>query len=538
MKLGLACRRLAQVSNQITCAVDPRSFAPSTLGSFLANKTFGIPGCSRDQVNPRRHPHHPKAMSSATAPSAPTSMADISYLGQEAAQKLDEDLMGPLGFSVDQLMELAGLSVACSIAAEYPPASFSRVVVLAGPGNNGGDGIVAARHLHHFGYRVAICYPKRTDRPLYHGLVTQCSSLGIDFIDHDTLLQAPLSTQADIVIDAMFGFSFKGAPRPPFDALIAAITPAATPLPAVVSVDIPSGWDVEKGDVGGAGIRPDMLVSLTTPKLCAKGFTGPHHYLGGRFVPPEIIRKYRLRLPAYPGTEQCIKLSPDATQPSPAVAPDVAAMRQHYGAGGEGLEEHSVAADPWDQFLVWFEEARACEGVKEANAMALATVGPDAAPSLRMVLLKGFSPRGLTFYTNFSSRKGRELEGNPLVAATFFWEALERQVRFEGRVERLSDEESDAYWHSRPRGSQIGALASRQSEIVPGGRAELEQREAEAAAAHPEGKEPIPRPQGWGGFLVRPTVIEFWQGRPSRLHDRLQYTKQRDGTWVMARLSP
>jgi pyridoxal 5'-phosphate synthase / NAD(P)H-hydrate epimerase len=255
--------------------------------------------------------------------------------GQKAAQELDEDLMGPLGFSIDQLMELAGLSVASAVATEYSTSSFPRVLILAGPGNNGGDGLVAARHLHHFGYTVSCCYPKRTDKQLYRNLVTQCTSLGIPFLDVEEVLAQPLSLQTDIVLDSLFGFSFKGTPRAPFDGLIKAMAGNINngggsvgycgsgdaggdnsktknegidnrKRPVIVAVDIPSGWDVEQGDVAQSGLSPDMLVSLTSPKNCARFFLGAYHYLGGRFVPPQIVEKYSLKLPAYPGVSQCV----------------------------------------------------------------------------------------------------------------------------------------------------------------------------------------------------------------------------------------
>jgi NAD(P)H-hydrate epimerase len=235
-------------------------------------------------------------------------MSQITYLGQDEATKVDEELMGPLGFSVDQLMELAGLSVASAVAAEYPVHSHSRVLIIAGPGNNGGDGLVAARHLYHFGYKPQVCYPKQTKKPLYEGLVTQLKSLYIPFIEAEQLQQQPLQESYDVVLDAMFGFSFKGEPRPPFDTLIQMLTPKASP-PPVASVDIPSGWHVENGDESGSGIQPEMLISLTTPKKAAKNFHGKHHYLGGRFVPPAIKDKYKLHLPKYPGTAQCVKLN-------------------------------------------------------------------------------------------------------------------------------------------------------------------------------------------------------------------------------------
>lgn len=238
-----------------------------------------------------------------------TSIVDgVTHLSQADAAAVDDKLMGTLGFSIDQLMELAGLSVACAIHAVFPPTTHPRVLVLAGPGNNGGDGLVAARHMHHFRYgAVDICYPKPTDKALYHALVTQCKSLGLKFLSPEELLQAPLTNRYDVVVDALFGFSFKGEPRPPFDAILAALAPGASP-PSIVSVDIPSGWDVEQGDVRGTGMRPDLLVSLTAPKLCARSFTGAHHYLGGRFVPPAIAQEYNLKLPEYPGAAQTVSL--------------------------------------------------------------------------------------------------------------------------------------------------------------------------------------------------------------------------------------
>eukprot|EP00958_Prasinococcus_capsulatus_P011098 scaffold1086_cov397-Prasinococcus_capsulatus_cf.AAC.6 len=180
-------------------------------------------------------------------------------------------------------MELAGLSCACSVADVYNKEEFPSVLVLCGPGNNGGDGLVAARHLHHFGYSPTICYPKRTQKELYLGLVTQLESLRVSFMDVEQLNVS----QYNLIIDAMFGFSFKGAPRPPFDALLAKLKPGANP-PPIASIDIPSGWHVEEGDVAGDAIRPNMLISLTAPKKCAQTFTGEYHYLGGRFVPPHI----------------------------------------------------------------------------------------------------------------------------------------------------------------------------------------------------------------------------------------------------------
>lgn len=199
-----------------------------------------------------------------------------------------------------------------------------------------------------------------------------------------------------------------------------------------------------------------------------------------------------------------------------------------------GLDEGDVDANPFRQFAVWFDEARAASPI-EPNAMALATVGADGRPSLRMVLLKGADERGFVFYTNYESRKGRELADTPWAALTFLWPEMERQIRIEGRVEPVSAEESDAYFHSRPVGSQLSASASRQSEVIAG-REELEQRVAALSAQYQD--QEIPRPENWGGFRVIPDAIEFWQGRASRLHDRLRYRLLASGDWQIERLSP
>ena len=198
------------------------------------------------------------------------------------------------------------------------------------------------------------------------------------------------------------------------------------------------------------------------------------------------------------------------------------------------LREEDLDPDPIRQFHIWFDHAVLSE-VPEVNAMALATATPDGRPSVRIVLLRGIDERGFSFFTNYESRKARELASNPYASLVFFWQGLERQVRIEGKVERVSAEESDRYFHGRPTGARIGAWASPQSQVIAG-RDVLEAQSRELEKQYPDGS--IPRPPNWGGYRVVPDSIEFWQGRPSRLHDRLRYTRQSQGGWLIERLAP
>ena len=209
----------------------------------------------------------------------------------------------------------------------------------------------------------------------------------------------------------------------------------------------------------------------------------------------------------------------------------IADLRKEYTQNA--LELTEVNPDPIVQFQQWFEEAQSAQ-VPEPNAMNLATVSPEGQPTSRIVLLKGVQ-EGFIFYSNYESHKGKAIAQNRYVALTFFWPELERQIRIEGQAEKISEAQSTAYFHSRPRGSQIGAWTSPQSEIVED-RSVLTQRQ-EAYTREFEGKE-VPKPDHWGGYQVLPDRIEFWQGRPSRLHDRILYTLQKDDSWKIQRLAP
>jgi pyridoxamine 5'-phosphate oxidase len=207
-------------------------------------------------------------------------------------------------------------------------------------------------------------------------------------------------------------------------------------------------------------------------------------------------------------------------------------MREEYASAE--LSENSVKADPIKQFTVWFDEAQEAK-VPEQNAMTLSTATTDGRPSARIVLLKGYSDAGFVFFTNYLSRKGKEIGKNPMGALTFFWPSLERQVRIEGVLEKVSKEDSDRYFHSRPKNSQVGAVASPQSQEIPD-RAFIEKKWEELAVAY-EGKE-VPKPSFWGGYILKPRLIEFWQGRPNRLHDRILYKKIDNKNWKKVRLAP
>jgi pyridoxamine 5'-phosphate oxidase len=214
------------------------------------------------------------------------------------------------------------------------------------------------------------------------------------------------------------------------------------------------------------------------------------------------------------------------------VSPNPAAS--HYDHVGNVLRRIDLDPNPIKQFANWFT-ATIEAGIRDVNAMSLATANRDARPSVRIVLLKSFDQDGFVFFSNYESAKGKQLDANPYAALGFYWIELDRQVRISGRVEKTSREESQAYFHSRPVGSQLGAWASRQSEIIDGRRV-LDARMAEITERFR--KKRIPLPSHWGGYRLKPEMMEFWQGRPNRLHDRFRYTRLADGSWQIDRLAP
>lgn len=210
----------------------------------------------------------------------------------------------------------------------------------------------------------------------------------------------------------------------------------------------------------------------------------------------------------------------------------LAGLRREHITGT--FTDDDANPDPFEQFRHWLGDAHAA-GIMQPNAMTLSTVDEHGYPDARVVLLKALDDRGLVFYTHRTSRKGRQLHAHPHAAVTFFWDILERQVRVQGSVEWTTDAESDEYFQSRPRGSQLGALVSNQSAVIPG-REVLEQALTDLAAQ--VGDEPVERPRTWGGYRILPAEFEFWQGRPSRLHDRIRYKPDAHGLWIRERLAP
>ena len=212
---------------------------------------------------------------------------------------------------------------------------------------------------------------------------------------------------------------------------------------------------------------------------------------------------------------------------------DLSNLRLVYSLGE--LLEKDLRENPLEQFQQWFLQAQQSDTVQEPNAMSVATIGLDGFPKTRVVLLKRFTDEGFIFYTNYNSEKGKAILANPNICLSFFWPVLERQIIIKGTAEKLPTKLSDGYFQSRPRGSQLGSIVSQQSEVVPS--REYLQEQLSSLEKEMEGKS-LKRPAHWGGFLVRPISLEFWQGRPNRLHDRIRYTLEADYDWKIERLSP
>lgn len=326
---------------------------------------------------------------------------------------------------------------------------------------------------------------------------------------------------------------FPGNPRSPFDSLIRRLVSIRNQqlthekAAVIISVDIPSGWHVEEGDVCDEGIEPDMLVSLTAPKLCAKMFRGPHHFLGGRFVPQSIIDKFKLKLPSYPGTSMCVQIGN---------------LPQTNLSAQKGISSTSVYLEveenPIDQFQKWLGDALEA-GIKEPHYMVLSTAGKDAKPSSRMISLEGVNKDGFVWYTNYKSRKAREISENPHASLLFYWGPLKCQVRVEGFVEQVSDEESEQYFSSLPREIQIRPIVSKQSTPIPG--REVLYQQYKELEEHYHDRTSIPRPKHWGGYRLIPEFFEFWQGEESQVHLKFRYyAEEVDGrrVWRIHRLIP
>nr|CAG4646481.1 EOG090X0AXR [Macrothrix elegans] len=230
------------------------------------------------------------------------SAGSLKCLSQKEASKLDEELVNEYKFDILQLMELAGLSCASAIAEAFPDSED--VLIIVGPGNNGADGLVCARHLKVFGYSPKIYYPKQPKKYPYDTLKKQCESFNIPFLDLMPTT-SEINENFKLVVDALFGFSFKPPVRMEYEKTLDALISTSTPC---CSIDIPSGWDVDEGPVNGKSLEPVMLISLTAPKMCSKFFKGKYHYLGGRFLPTELSKKYDITIPKYFKANQCVKM--------------------------------------------------------------------------------------------------------------------------------------------------------------------------------------------------------------------------------------
>ncbi|KAL7540009.1 hypothetical protein ACHAXR_009788 [Thalassiosira sp. AJA248-18] len=335
----------------------------STLASLaivatpFSSSAFPAPSLSTQQSS-RKY----KTSSSSLAESSCTNtMTDpgTGYLNAQDAAALDAELMSTPGFSLEQLMELAGLSVAEAVydVAMDDGDKKKHALLVCGPGNNGGDGLVAARHLVHFGLDATIVYPKRSSKTHFVNLVKQCEDMGIPILD-----EIPMDTKEgyDVIVDAIFGFSFHGtAPREPYATAITNMVQLQKQKKSLLlSVDVPSGWDVDGGDLTGTNFHPDVLVSLTAPKLSAKKFRG-RHFVGGRFLPPAIAEKYGIRMPPYPGLRHSMEV---------------------YSSIGEEKDAHEKEDDPDDwanQYQAYLDEQESLDNEDAINQKDIITLDED-----------------------------------------------------------------------------------------------------------------------------------------------------------------
>ncbi|CAJ1942752.1 unnamed protein product [Cylindrotheca closterium] len=274
-----------------------------------------------------------------------TTEIETGYLNADNAYDLDVELMSQPGFSLEQLMELAGLAVAEAVYQVLPPSSESkpRILLICGPGNNGGDGLVAARHLVFFGYECVIMYPKQSKKEHFVNLVKQCEDVGVTFID-----EFPHTNEYDAIVDSIFGFSFKGAPREPFKTALEKMQEVQKKKPEfpIISVDVPSGWNVDEGDVAKTGFVPSVLISLTAPKESARSFPG-RHFVGGRFLPPVLAEKYGVQMPPYPGVSQVMEITkPKSKGIDSSWEVEYAAYLEEKGAKEKENEVAAAASQP------------------------------------------------------------------------------------------------------------------------------------------------------------------------------------------------
>ena len=316
------------------------------------------------------------------------------YLDAASAAALDEELMSTPGFTLEQLMELAGLAVAQAAyqvlqeqqTQSSKQSSKPKILIICGPGNNGGDGLVAARHLTLFGYDCTIVYPKDTTdkQPHYANLLQQCRDMQIPIltdVPEDT-------THYDMWMDAIFGFSFQGgAPRPPFDTILAQLRAAQEEehdATILLAVDVPSGWHVDEGDIHETGYLPDVLVSLTAPKLCAQNYPR-RHFVGGRFLPPAVADKYRIRMPAYPGTDQVMEISRGGGAVNNYQETEESISSTQQQARTPTKAAHSSSSSWEDDYAAYLAEKEAPEFAAyargEVNKQAQSAVKPPATSS-------------------------------------------------------------------------------------------------------------------------------------------------------------